>query len=289
MAKDNGKAKLREATVAGIFYPEDPRELEAELDRYLEAPLPMTFPEDSPPTLAILSPHAALAYSGDLAALAWKSLRGRPLKTVVILSPLHRATESALYLSEAAEFSTPLGPVAVDGEAVEDLLDCSTAFSRNDIPHFEEHGIEMQLPFLKRLYPRARLVPILLAAPNASLVKSLATALGIVFGGRRDSTLFVLSSDLAAGYEEGQTAHLADAILADLVEGDWEGLLAPVHPGTQAACGAACLAAFVASRLAMSTEAHLLGRHDSMASRTSAQERLVHYAAMAFVGEERAV
>ncbi len=284
MGKDSGNGKIREATVAGIFYPEDPRELEAELDRYLEAPLPEDFQALALPTQAILSPHAALAYSGDLAATAWKAVRNRPLSTVVILSPLHRASESAVYLSEADQFSTPLGPVLVDSRSVEDLLDCSTAFSRNDIPHFEEHGIEMQLPFLRRLYPEARLVPILLANPGPSLVRTLATALGLVFGPRRDSTLLVLSSDLAAGYEEGQTSHLADTILADLAEGDWEALLAPAARGCQAACGAACLASFLASPLADKTEGHLLGRHDSVSTRSSAQERLVHYAAMAFVG-----
>lgn len=284
MGKDSGNGKIREATVAGIFYPEDPRELEAEVDRYLEAPLPEAFLSLSRPTQAILSPHAALAYSGDLEALAWKAVRNRPLATAVILSPLHRAKESAIYLPEAGEFSTPLGPIQVDSRSVEDLLDCSTAFSRNDIPHFEEHGIEMQLPFLRRLYPEASLVPILLAGPSPSLVRTLATALGLVFGPTRDTTLIVVSSDLAAGYEEGQTAHGADTILADLAEGDWEALLAPPPQGCEAACGAACLAAFLASPLGGLTEFHLLGRHDSVSTRASAQERLVHYAAMAFVG-----
>lgn len=285
MAKDSGNSKLREATVSGIFYPEDPRELEAEVDRYLESPLNADFACLPQSTLAIVSPHAALAYSGDLAALAWKSLRGRSLKTIVILSPLHRATDSAIYLAEADQFATPLGLIPVNTRAIEDLLDCSTAFSKNDIPHFEEHGIEMQLPFMSRLYPKASLVPILLASPTPSLIKSLATALGLVFGPSLATTLFVLSTDLAAGYEEGQTCHLADSTLAALAEGDWESLLEPAAPGTQKACGASGLAAFLASSLAEGTEAHLLGRHDSISSRSNVQERLVHYAALAFLGE----
>jgi MEMO1 family protein len=152
-----GQIKVRDATVAGIFYPDDPPELEARVSALLDAARP-----EVSGAKAILSPHAGLDYSGDLSALAWKSAAARQVDTVLILSPLHRAEESVVYLPEADYFDMPTGRVIVDRQLVGEMRDCGTSMRVNDIPHFEEHGIELQLPFMLSLFPAARLVPVLL-------------------------------------------------------------------------------------------------------------------------------
>ncbi len=283
MVKDSEKGKIRESTVAGIFYPEIPEELDRELDRLFRGP---TVEVDARPVYgarAIVSPHAGLGYSGDLAALAWRSVAPREIKTVVILSPLHRAEEACVYLPEADLFSTPLGSIDVDRRLVADMLDCGTVFSMNDIPHFEEHGIELQLPFMKRLYPAARLVPILVGRASPALVKSLAAALGLVLGERKESTLFVISTDMATGFDTSLITVQSDKLIRFISEGDWEAILEMKAHDTHGACGSACLAAWLASSLARGTESQVLGRHDSSLSRQNEQERLVEYAAIAFI------
>ncbi|MBL8966101.1 MAG: AmmeMemoRadiSam system protein B [Spirochaetaceae bacterium] len=292
MIESSEKRKLREATVAGIFYPEEPDALGAEIGRLLDAADPLFAGAPVSAARAVMAPHASLGYSGDLAALAWKASLGRAVSRVVVLCPLHRAQEQAVYLPEAELFETPFGPIPVDHRAVDELLDCGTVFTRNDIPHFEEHGIEMQLPFMKRLFPRASLAPILVGKPSISLVRSLAAALGIVFGERREETLFVISSDLAASSktehdeDRDQAEDRAERVLTLIAEGDWKGILELKAAEEFTACGSACLAAWLASPLAADTASRVLGRHDSAASRESERERLVFYAALAFVAEE---
>jgi hypothetical protein len=286
MAKDSPKGKIREAAVAGIFYPEEREELEREVNRLVTEQTACLASAGALGAHAIISPHAGLGYSGDLAALAWGSVSPRSIERVVVLAPLHRAEESLVYLPESECFSTPLGPVEVDMRAVSDILDCGTAFVVNDIPHLEEHGVEMQLPFMRLLYPGARLVPILVGKASPALVKSLASALSLVFADARATTLFVISTDLAAGHDALAIAQRTDELLAFLKDGDWKAILDFGGPAEELACGAACLASWLSSRLSSNTAAVILGHHDSSATRQSDQERLVHYAAVAFVGKE---
>jgi MEMO1 family protein len=272
-----GQAKVRDATVAGIFYPDDPAELEARVSALLEAAKPQVAG-----ARAILSPHAGLDYSGDLSALAWKSASGRKVDTVLILSPLHRAEESIIYLPESDYFDMPTGRLNVDRRIVEEMHDCGTLMSVNDIPHFEEHGVELQLPFMRALFPEASLVPVLLGKPSPAAVKALAAALSLVFADRLQSTLFVLSSDLGSSLEEEAAAASADRFLSSFLAGDSKALLDALASGDGCACGTGCSAAFFNSGLAKGSRPLLLSRHDSSASRETGEERLVHYAAVAF-------
>ncbi len=289
MIESSEKRKLREATVAGIFYPEEADALNAEVDRLLAQAEPLFAERQVRRARAIFSPHASLGYSGDLAALAWKAATGAALTQIVILSPYHRAETSLVYLPEAEYFETPLGAVPVDLGSIEELLECGTLFTRTDIPHFEEHGIEMQLPFMQKLFPRATLVPILVGKTTKPLVRALASALGIVFSERAEETLFVVSSDLASCGRRGSAETRAEAeeraerILECIAQRDWRGLLAEHDHDALSACGDGAMAALLASPLGAELEGLVLGRHDSAAYRESEEERLVFYAALAFV------
>jgi MEMO1 family protein len=275
-----GQTKVRDATVAGIFYPDDPTELEERVSALLEAAKPSVSRAK-----AILAPHAGLDYSGDLSALAWKSSLGREIDTVVALSPLHRAEESVVYLPESDYFEIPTGRIIVDGKRVRELRDCGTLMSVNDIPHLEEHGIELQLPFMLALFPGVRLVPLLLGKPNAAVVKALASALAIVFGDRTANTLFVLSSDLGSSVEEHLASACADRFLRSLLSQDAKSMLEDSSAYEGSACGSGCVSAYLSSGLAGTAKPRLLGRHDSSASRETGEEKLVHYAAVAFSDE----
>lgn len=280
---------MREATVAGIFYPEAADELEREISSLLGIAADKPAVRQVGGARAILSPHAGFGYSGGLEALAWRSVLPRTIERVVILAPYHRAEESLVYLPEAEYFFTPLGSIHVDRKSVSELLDCGTVFSMNDIPHFEEHSIELQLPFMRYLCPEAQLIPIIIGRPSHALVKSLASALGMVFSETLETTLFVITSDLAVGNDIQTISVESDKLLGMIEKNDWEGILDEKTRNSQAACGSACLSAWLASPVSQGTEAVILERHDSSGKRQSDQERLVEYAAIAFVekgGEE---
>jgi AmmeMemoRadiSam system protein B len=277
MADRISNRKVREATHAGIFYPDEPATLEKTVRDLLAAAVLPSLGK----LRGIISPHASLSYSGDLAALAWKASAMAKVSRIVILAPLHRASEASVYLPESLAYACPLGQIEVDGEAVEELQDCGTNYVRNDIPHLEEHGIEVQLPFARYLHPEALIVPILVGRGSAALVRSLASSLNLVFGESRENTLFVISTDLVFADSAGESARLSDRFLASLQGDAWEDLVAYDSVEGGSACGSGCVAALLASGLAGS--ALLLGRHAAGSTRESEDELHGEYAALALV------
>jgi AmmeMemoRadiSam system protein B len=154
-------------------------------------------------------------------------------------------------------------------------MDCGTFYEVNDIPHLEEHGIEVQLPFARHLHPGAKIVPILVGRTTMAVVKSLATGLRLVFGKTRAKTLFVVSSDLAFAPTPAESARLSDRFVDLLLRASWQELVEE----ELGVCGAACAAALFAGGIV--EEARLLGRHGGGGERENADDAYGEYAAFA--------
>jgi AmmeMemoRadiSam system protein B len=263
---------VRATTVEGIFYPSDPVELGAAVGRFLDASTAV--PEGAS---AVMAPHAAFDLAGEVIAAAMKAASGRTLDRIVVLAPIHRDPPVGFVLPESRSYQCPLGDVEIDAEGVEELLGCGTAFARNDIPHLEENSIEVLLPFLRYLFPRARLLPILTGSAGKRVVLAMARALDLCFAREADRTLYVVSANAATSFPRGGgTAAEADRLL-ELVSGRrWEEILAGADRGELSCCGARALASVLASDT-IAKGARVLARSSSA---DESGERVVHYAAV---------
>ncbi|OHD23209.1 MAG: AmmeMemoRadiSam system protein B [Spirochaetes bacterium GWB1_59_5] len=268
--------RTREAIVAGIFYPDDQSVLKARIDDALKKASKVTTAGASGRPVAILSPHAAFEYACDVQAAAWASVEGNRVDTVVVIAPLRRPDESGAYLPESASFQTPLGDVQVDSGACADLESCSTLFSSNDGPHFESHAIEVQLPFMRFLFPDALLVPVLVCG-DATVASSLARAIDVVFGDDLDRTLIVASSNLAASLVAGDASRRSDELVQLMKAMSWRDLAAQRDfAGSAAIASAMAIDAMIGARF------KLLARLDSQKPGAPSSERVVNYAAAAW-------
>jgi predicted class III extradiol MEMO1 family dioxygenase len=140
--------RVRAPAVAGSFYPADPAELRALVERCLSEAGPA--PRAEPLAKALVAPHAGYVYSGGVAAAAYQRaarLAGR-VSRVVLLGPAHRAFLRGLAAPRADAFATPLGVVPIDRPALDGLIDLPQ-LSLSDAPHAGEHSLEVQLPFLQ--------------------------------------------------------------------------------------------------------------------------------------------
>lgn len=183
---------IRPAAVAGLFYPDDPRTLRAQVAQYLaqvgaRAALPKTTPK------IVLAPHAGYVYSGPVAAHAYAALAnaaGR-IRRVVLLGPTHRVAVRGIAAPTVDAFATPLGTVRLDRAAIDALADLPQVVA-HDAAHAAEHALEVQLPFLQTVLGEFTLVPLAVGhvAPEA-----VAQVLERLWGG--DETLLVISSDLS--------------------------------------------------------------------------------------------
>ncbi len=259
--------------VSGIFYPDDGATLKAVVDAALERVSAAFGGVTKTRPMAILAPHAAFEYAGDVQAAAWFAASAGPVDRVIIIAPLRRGDESGAYLPEAHVFQTPLGDVEVDTEACADLESCGTLFSCSDIPHFESHAIEVQLPFMRRIFPGASLVPILVGG-DARVAASLARAIEIVFGDDIDRTLIVASSNLASSIVAADAGRRSYDLLRIMASRDWRGLA-----DRRDFAGSTAIAATLAVEAARDARFSLLRRGDSQRAGASGMERIVNYAA----------
>ena len=105
--------RIREPAVAGLFYPKDASALSNSLHGLLAAA-----PKESIPGLkALICPHAGYAYSGPVAARAYKLLEGQKFSTVILIAPSHYAQFPGISVADADAYRTPLGLVPVSPKA----------------------------------------------------------------------------------------------------------------------------------------------------------------------------
>lgn len=257
--------RIRAPAVAGVLYPADPEELGDELGTLLEIA-----PAGSPVPKALIVPHGALRYSGNVAGRAYGALApsSESITRVVLLGPLHHGAVDGLVVPEFDSFATPLGLVPVDVPAIVGLLELP--FVRCwDLPHRREHSLEVQLPFLQMLVHRLQIVPLLVGIASAAMV---ATALRRVWGG--PETLVVATTDL--GRRSTQLEAVArDRATAARIERLEFGL------GRELACGSDAIEGL----LRVAAEENLRPRTLQLATSAEAGDdpaRVVGYGAFAF-------
>jgi AmmeMemoRadiSam system protein B/AmmeMemoRadiSam system protein A len=200
---------VRQAAVAGSFYPSDPETLATDVRRMLSA-VPV-FSGAAPK--ALIAPHAGYIYSGPIAASAYARLAPvrQDISRVVLIGPAHKVAFAGVAVSTASAFQTPLGPVPVDMEAV-NRVKAIPGVVVLDQAHGPEHSLEVHLPFLQMTLDRFSLVPLVVGQAPDFLV---AQVLETVWGGAE--TLIVVSSDLSH-YEDYESARAHDRATAQAIE-----------------------------------------------------------------------
>jgi MEMO1 family protein len=216
--------KVKRSTLAGSWYPADPAELGQQIDGWLDESL-----GTSTAAMGVIVPHAGYQYSGAVAAAAYRRLRDSACGRVVIMAPSHRVSFRGVVVLEAEAFATPLGLVEVD-VAVTKLADGRLV--RSDAhPFLDEHSLEIQLPFVQRVLPGAKVVPLLFGDMSGGDLRDFVSILN---GLADDRTAFAVSSDFTHygwrfGYEPFP-AESADWVRTRLRDLDM-GAIAPVLEG----------------------------------------------------------
>ena len=158
-------------------------------------------------------------YSGPVAAAGFRQLQMGTYDVAVILAADHQMP-LANPISVWAEggFQTPLGIVPVDSELARVLISADNRITFDPAAHEHEHVVEIELPFLQRVCPACRIVPVLMGADDDETVRALADALAKVLPGKR--VVVIASSDLSH-YPACQDALTVDgATLVAIETGD---------------------------------------------------------------------
>lgn len=224
---------VRRTAIAGSWYPGTPEVLTKDIRKYIDNS--GINPSRKKPAV-IICPHAGYMYSGPVAGYAYKAVSGHAYKTVVVISPSHKAFFPFVSVWAEGSFETPLGKIDIDTELCSSLMNASRYIRDERSPHLTEHALEIQLPFLKHVLGEFTLCPLIMGEQSLPMCRELSEALanGIT---NPEETLVVASSDLSH-FHHAERAHVMDRNVAKLIgEYDIEGLSDALDSGRSEACG----------------------------------------------------
>jgi hypothetical protein len=274
--------RIREPVVAGRFYA-------AQADRCL-TDLSNLFKESNPSASTVqrpvggLVPHAGWTYSGSVTARVFSVLAARRRPNVVVLfGGVHhsRGREAALFGS--GRWETPLGPLEVDDRLADRILGYTNLIVDDPYAHEKEHSIEVQMPFVKYLFPDAKIVPIMVpptkTAPDVG--QSVARTLSVF----HVEAVVIGTSDLTHyGPRYGLTSHGVgpsghqwakqenDRRMLDLLTALRESEIVKEAASRKNACSGGAAAATVAACAVLGAERGIVLEHTSSAEVALAQD-----------------
>src|SRR2546427_3086398 len=245
---------IRRAAVAGTWYPGSASALAAAVDRHL-ADAARGVAVECADLVGLVAPHAGLMYSGPVAAYAYRLLRDRAFDVAVLVGPSHFVGFDGVSIHASGGFETPLGVAPIDEECAAALMRATPIVREHPGAHAREHSLEMQLPFLQRLAPGAKIVPLVMGFQTADTARALGDALATAVA--RKKALLIASTDLSH-YHDAATASRLDAVVIDHVSRfDADGLQAALDARPEHACGGG-------PTVAVMRAAHALGARDAI-------------------------
>ncbi len=99
---------------------------------------------------------------GDKIAQTFAALGNGREKTVVILSPNHFDAGRSVMQTTDGTWETAFGDVEVDTDVLEELLDGVEGMGYESETFVNEHGVSAIVPFVKKFFPDAKIVPIVI-------------------------------------------------------------------------------------------------------------------------------
>lgn len=271
---------LRPSPIAGSWYPGKPDSLRKMIEGFLEQAV---LPEFEGQPVGLIVPHAGYIYSGLTAAHAFKAIQGKRFSRVVVISPSHQPYRQPLLTTAHDGYTTPLGPVPVDREALlnlDALLRETSGLELASVRRDQEHSLEIELPFLQSILPDGfRLIPLMMVEQSAALVRLLSDALVKLIRGfpQEESTLMVASSDLSHFYSE-RVANRLDGTLARAVQDfDLDTFYQHKQHGDMEACGLAPIATVLQTARLLGASQVTVADYSTSAAVTGDRSSVVGY------------
>jgi len=198
---------VRRPAQAGRFYPADPRELAALLDRFWQRPVPAArrWP-------ACMVPHAGLVFSGHLAADVLR--RVEMPESILIIGPKHTPFGADWAIAPCDRWEIPGAVLQGDLDLSRALAEAVPGLVFDAAAHEQEHGIEVQLPLLARVTPRARVAAIAIGRADFGQCRQIAAGLAGVLRRMERPPLLVISSDMNHFADDASTRRLDALALA---------------------------------------------------------------------------
>ena len=272
---------VRPSPIAGTWYEADPTILARIVDGYLDD---AQLPELDGEVIAVIAPHAGHQYSGAVAGYAFGTLRGLSPELVAVIAPMHHPYAQPLITSAHDAYSTPLGDVLIDKDAVIELdesLKSELVFGLSPISNDPEHSLEIELPFLQRALKPERsewkLLPVMVRAQELRVSEGLGKALARVLANKNFA--LVASTDLSHFYNQKTALNYDRAMLDQIESFSPEGAFDVERAGKGFACGLGAFTAVLWASRALGADKVKVLRHATSGDVTGDYSSVVGYGA----------
>ncbi|MFC1874932.1 AmmeMemoRadiSam system protein B [Chloroflexota bacterium] len=192
---------IREAVVAGQFYPGSPAQLREMIAGMVDEKA------TKEEIIGLVSPHAGYIYSGSVAGAAISRVKTRD--TFIIMGPNHTGLGKPFSIMTEGVWRTPLGGVKIDSELGKRILASSKHLEEDHNAHRFEHSVEVQLPFLQYFNISFRLVPIVLSHASGAIYKEIGREIAMAVKDLKREVVIIASSDMTH-YEPQESARRKD-------------------------------------------------------------------------------
>ena len=223
---------IRKPVWAGQFYDSRPDVLSAQIEGFLDSA------ETKAPRLdglrSLIAPHAGYPYSGRVAAYAYKKALGMPFDTVVIVGTSHRHGFRGCSIYMEGGYETPLGTAVIDEETAS-RLSKATGFRYVPAAHREEHSVEVHVPFIQKILPSAKIVPVVMGYPERKTITTLAD--GLYEASRSTQILVVASTDLSHFHTKEEADRIDGRTISWIESQDTATLIRKLEQGDPIMCG----------------------------------------------------
>ncbi len=284
----------RAPAVAGMFYPDNARELRALIDqsfsnqRFGPGKILTSTPSvnrQHRKIYGILSPHAGYVYSGAVAANGFYEVASVNFRDVIMVGPNHYGIGSWVAAMKDGTWETPLGGVQVNSQMAEEIRRRSNSLDFDDYAHSRDHCLEVQLPFLQYIKQDFRIVPVVLVSQNRDTAVDLGNAISqtIMEMDTLNSTLLLASSDFTH-YEPNSEAHKKDGeLIKTILSLDVNRFYTVLERMNISACGYGAIATMmVAAKNLGATRGELL-KYATSGDVTGDVSAVVGYSSIVFV------
>ncbi|HLF00503.1 MAG TPA: AmmeMemoRadiSam system protein B [Anaerolineales bacterium] len=266
-------SNVRPSPIAGTWYPGKPDQLAKSIDAFLKEAVPPNVPGA---LVGVVAPHAGHRYSGAVAAHAFKAMQGIEIETIAVISPLHHYDSHPLLTTGHTAYWTPLGEIPVDHERLKEIQQACT-IPITPIFNDPEHSLEIELPFLQRLFKSFKLIPIMIRDDSPAVCAALGEALAAGLRGHR--CLLVASSDLSHFYPQPVAERLDGYMLAQIETLDPLAVLTAEKEEKGFACGHGAIAAVLAAARQLGATGVKIVKHATSGDVTGDYGSVVGYGA----------
>jgi len=183
--------RLHRPPTCGWWYPDDAVELRELLASAFEASRKRAATELAGGAVAFVVPHAAPAYSGVVAAAAYRAIFARQPDCAIIAGFSHSREMAGIATPDIDAFFTPLGAVGVHTELARELSS-HPPFHMASEKQVCDHSVEIQLPYLRYAVEHVRVLPLYVGRLNPIERQSAARRIAHLLEG---NVVLIASSD----------------------------------------------------------------------------------------------